>query len=296
MTSPSPIPEDPALQTGLFFDALLAYVPTELHTMLWTLQDKRSTWIELAGGTTAVADVAQQLSTKNRDVYCSVSVSQTTGMYDTRIKSANSRGIMALWADIDIADPDVHKKWNLPPTIEAALDVLDRCGLPPSLVVHSGHGLQAWWLLQEFWSFDTDDDRLAAAGLAQRWNTTLQVRAAEQSYVVDSTFDLARVMRVPGTMNRKQPSKPMPVRIVRYDDQLRYNPEDFEPYVVDADFLAQRGISPTRTYVPDKLDLSDTIGPDFEKFEALRDNDDRFAATWDMKRADFKDQSPSTTT
>lgn len=285
--------DDPAAQTRAFMDALLGYAPDNLNSLLWTLQDKRSTWVPLdtPAGPEAVADRARTLADSGKDVYVAVSLAQFPGLPDTRIKSANAAGIMGLWADIDIADPDVHKKWNLPPSIDAAIELLKSAQVEPTLIVHSGHGLQAWWLFNEFWSFDSEEDRLEAAGLAQRWNTTLQVRAAEKQWVVDSTFDLARVMRVPGTLNRKG-TPVMPVRLIHVDGP-RYNPDDFEPYCVDASFLAQRGLTPTRSYQPDKFELNDSLQPDFERFQALLDNDTTFEATWRMKRKDLGDQSPS---
>lgn len=284
---------DPAAQTHAFFDALLGYAPEHLHSLLWTLQDKRSSWVPLdtPDGPGAVANRARRLADSGKDVYCAVSLAAAAGMADARIKAANAAGIMGLWADIDIADPDVHKKWNLPPTLDAAFELLDATGVEPTLVVHSGHGLQAWWLFHEFWDFGDDGARLEAAGLAQRWNTTLQVRAAERQWVVDSVFDLARVMRVPGTLNRKG-SPVMPVRLLRGDGP-RYNPDDFDAYVVDGSYLSQRGLTPTRSYVPDEFEVSDANKPDFERLQALLDNDDTFRSTYDMKRKDFSDQSPS---
>jgi hypothetical protein len=288
-------PASPSLdreaQTAAFTDALLGYAPDDHHALLWTLQDKRSTWVALDKGTEAVAVRARELADRGNDVYIAVSLAKQAGMYDTRIKSANAAGIFGLWADLDIADPDVHKKWNLPPSIEAATELLTATGLPPSLVVHSGHGLQAWWLFHEFWAFDAEDDRLAAAGLAQRWNTTLQSHAGERGWVVDSTFDLARVMRVPGTLNRKG-NPVMPVRLLSHDGP-RYNPDDVEPFCRDLSVLAGRGLTPTKQYVPDKIELSDAAQPNFERFQALLDNDSQFELTWKMKRRDLPDQSPS---
>jgi hypothetical protein len=99
--------------------------------------------------------------------------------------------------------------------------------------LHSGHGLQAWWLLSEFWQFEREADRLAAADVARRWNTAIGIRAAQVgNWVVDSTFDLARVMRVPGTLNRKTtPSMPVVIRAI---NGVRYHPDDFPPFFVEA--------------------------------------------------------------
>jgi hypothetical protein len=280
---------NPAELTKRFFAELHSDTPEHMHTLLWTLQDKRSTWVPLTAGPDTVASAARRLADSGKDVYCAVSAAAQPGLPETRIKSANSAGIMGLWADIDIADPDVHKKWNLPPTIDAALALLDSTGVDPTIVVHSGHGLQAWWLFHEFWAFDSDDQRLAAAGLAQRWNTTLQARAAERSWVVDSTFDLARVMRVPGTLNRKG-TPVMPVTLIAADGP-RYSPDDIDAHTVDETFL--RGVSAARSYQPDDVEVSEARQPDFERFQALIDNDPVFEATWRMKRKDMPDQSPS---
>lgn len=288
---------DPAAQTTEFFDALFGYAPDNLTALLWTLQDKRSTWRPLDAGPQAVADKARDLADRGNDVYVAVSVADPAaagvGRPDARIKSSNSAGLMGLWADIDIADPDVHKKWNLPPTVDAALELLDATELEPTMIVHSGHGLQAWWLFKEFWEFDTEEARLEAAGLAQRWNTTLQVHAAKREWVVDSTFDLARVMRVPGTMNRKG-DPVVPVWMLTSGGP-RYTPDDIDARLVDETLLAGRGLTVAKRYKPDEI----TVGParkvNFEKLQALIDNNDGFGATWDMKRTqrDFPDQSPS---
>ena len=277
--------------TTTFITALLGEVPEDKHALLWTLQNKRSTWVSLADGSQPVAEAAQRLSDDGMDCYVAVSVANDGGMYDSRIMSKNSAGLMGLWADIDIADPDVHKKWNLPPDEKSALALLDACGAPPTVIVHSGHGLQVWWLFPEFWSFDTEDERLTAASLAQRWNTTLRVRAAEKQWTVDSTFDLARVMRVPGTLNRKG-TPVVPVKLLSADG-LRWNPDDFEQYMVDDKALTLSGISPTRSYVADVVELSEGAEPPFEKFQALMANDEVFERSWKMQRKDFPDQSPS---
>lgn len=299
-TSSVPPPEDSAAHTRAFFDALLATAPDDLTGLLWTLQDKKSTWVPFAPYDGADADAdpagilsrhARRLADKGNDVYVAVSAAATAGLHDTRISSANAAGIFGLWADIDVADPDVHKKWNLPPTIDAALELLDAAQLEPTMVIHSGHGLQAWWLFKDFWAFDSEDERLQAAGLAQRWNTTLQARAAERSWVVDSTFDLARVMRVPGTLNRKG-LPVMPVRLIRAGGPS-YEHETIDQFCVDESYLASKGVSPTKTYVPDDFEVSDANKVDFERLQALLDNDDVFRATYDNNRRDFTDKSPS---
>jgi hypothetical protein len=108
---------------------------------------------------------------------------------------------------------------------------------------------------------------------------------------VDSTFDLARVMRVPGTLNRKG-SPVKPVRMLSADGP-RWTADELEDYVKDQSVLAGRGLDVTKSYKPDALTLDETMRPDLEMFQALRDNSEQFEATWKMKRKDIPDQSPS---
>lgn len=278
-------------ETLAFASALFGSVPSGLHTHLWTRQDKRSHWVSLGDGGAAVAERARSLAERENDVYVSVSVAPSAGGSYKRIASQDSAGIMGLWADVDIADPDVHKKFNLPPDEASARDLLDRAGVEPSILVHSGHGLQAWWIFKEFWQFDSDAERRAAGDLAQRWNTTLRVRAAERQWTVDSTFDLARVMRMPGTFNHKK-VPPQPVRIL-HDSGARYVADDFTGFLTDDSVLADMGISPVRSYVVGELALHESANPNFERFEALRENDDLFAASWERRRKDLRDASGS---
>jgi len=295
---------DPRFHTSTFVDEMFAGIEPDsgLYALLWTLPDKKSTWIP-ADDTDAIVDAAQNLSDANRDVYVGVSLAPSLpplGVRDSkRIGNDFSAGIFGLWADIDVADPEIHKKSNLPATIEEAQWVLEQSGLEPTIIVHSGHGLQAWWLFKEFWPFDGEDDRLRAAGLAQRWNTTLAVRAAahtdkdgnEQPLVVDRTHDLARIMRMPGTWNRKKEPH-MPVQVLQVSGK-RYDAEDFEEHCVDQKYLVDRGMVATRSYQIGDLELTEALQVDMEKFEIACDNLEKFRDTWDRKRKDFSDQSGS---
>lgn len=64
-----------------------------------------------------------------------------------RVLAENVIAIPALWAEVDIKGP-AHQKQNLPVTYEAAYALLDQMPLMPTIVVNSGHGLQAWVAVQ----------------------------------------------------------------------------------------------------------------------------------------------------
>ena len=70
------------------------------------------------------------------------------------------------------------------------------------------------------------EDRQAAYHLLHRLQATIQAVAKLHGWDVDSTFDLARVLRLPGTYNRKVPDDPKPVEIIEAHEDRRYNPSD----------------------------------------------------------------------
>ena len=107
-----------------------------------------------------------------------------------------------LWADIDVKGP-AHKEQSLPPTKREALKILRGIPLSPSLIVDSGHGLQVWWLFKELWAFDSEGEREKAQELSSRFQATLRTKAEAHGWRLDGTHDLARVLRIPGTYNRK---------------------------------------------------------------------------------------------
>lgn len=134
--------------------------------------------------------------------------------------------IPALWADIDVEGPNHKGGHPLPRSVEAAAELVNSFPLPPTAVVRSGGGLQGWWFLQE--PLTVDDKTL---GLLRAWGTTWVELARRRSWHVDNVFDAARIMRLPGTWNRKNTPAAVTAKAVW---ERRYNPEDFEPHLLEA--------------------------------------------------------------
>lgn len=146
--------------------------------------------------------------------------------------------IPGLWADIDIAGPN-HKRSDLPQSLDDARKLVAEFPLLPTVAIHSGGGVYCDWLFKEPWYFDTPDERRKAQQLLRLFTATLNAKAAQHGWVIDSTHDLSRVLRVPGTLNRKQ--EPVPVRILALHESRRYNPEEFEPFLIDPATLPKTG-------------------------------------------------------
>lgn len=133
--------------------------------------------------------------------------------------------IPALWVDLDIAGPE-HAQPNLPPDIDAALALLADFPLPPTAIINSGHGLQAWWRL------DDPADATTAKTVLADWGATWAELGRRRGWHVDNVFDLARVMRLPGTVNRK--AEPVAVEITDVDWDRSYGLDEIGPYLIAA--------------------------------------------------------------
>ena len=113
--------------------------------------------------------------------------------------------IPAMWADLDVTGPG-HHSTNLPPTQEAAAELL-LAWLPTSMIVQSGGGLQPYWLLDDPVPVEM------ALPLLDRWYYTWQQGMVEHGWHLDNVFDPARILRLPGTFNMKDPTNPRPVTL-----------------------------------------------------------------------------------
>ena len=120
-------------------------------------------------------------------------------------KAEHAHRLFGIWSDLDIAgpghkhDPAKAEGRALPPDEREAARIVVESGLPaPTAWVHSGGGLYAWWLL---------DAPTLAAGLGDlvaTWQRILGESAKRLGWHYGTGVgDLARVLRVPGTINRK---------------------------------------------------------------------------------------------
>jgi hypothetical protein len=273
-----------------FLHELFAGKPEELYLLLWTLADKHSRWFrDIDAAASAVKALAAQ------DVYVGVGLSPKDYGPAQRCPSEEIAGIVGLWADLDLRS-EAHDRKALPATIQDALTIIPEL-LPPTLVVATGNGAHAWWLFKEPYIFASDQERQAAARLIARWQTLLRLNAAARGWAFDRLSDLARVLRIPGTVNAKDPANPKPVTLFSHTDR-RYNPSDFEEWLDEAavpdpaaEEQAARDGAERFKDKPLIINLNARI-PE-EMLERWMEADLRFRNTWLKQRHDLKDQSQS---
>ncbi|MFI6228906.1 hypothetical protein ACIBCR_16505 [Micromonospora echinospora] len=136
-------------------------------------------------------------------IYLRITTLRTDRQIGGRGGAADSAALPALWADLDLAGPG-HAEQDLPPDEQAGRQVIAATGLPePTIWVHSGGGLYPIWLLTEPHPV-TADNLDQAKALARGWQRIIEHAAASMGWRYGrGVGDLARVLRIPGTVNRK---------------------------------------------------------------------------------------------
>lgn len=252
--------------------------------LLWRSAGRRSSWFKSASGAADWLDKQKD----RRNIYVGVGLSPSQMGVHQRCKQAEVSGVVGVWADIDVLHP-CHKKKNLPPDRESAMQLLKNTGKRPTIVLESGHGLQAWWVLTEPVFFDSEEERRAAHQSCWSWQEYLKQHAAALGWEIDSTPDISRVLRVPGTINHKPPHPPVDSVLI-------------EAYGPKYDLLSDFEMATTR---PDDRPapievtgggflLSEDAQPPLTKLEVMEEiYGKRWRQTMERKRTDFKDSSGS---
>lgn len=197
------------------------------YLTIWTKSDSRTHW-HPASQLESAAEMAITLA-ETMDVYYGVGLRKKELPEHQRGKAEDVLGIPGLWLDVDVADEAHHQK-DLPGSKDEAEELIRQFALPPSLLVNTGHGLHAYWLFKQPWLFLNDTERAGAQTLLTQFQQTFQALARTKGWRIDTTSDLPRVLRVPGTHNYK--SERLPVVVKPQQDIRRYDPGDFEPYLV----------------------------------------------------------------
>lgn len=179
----------------------------------WRLHDKQSTWFP--------TDRIPGAPAGARDLYFGVHpVAAPKGAYE-RGKIEDVAAINCLFAEFD--GKDFGGK-------DAAADYVARLIPRPSVVVDSGGGFHCYWLLADTFYLHDAASRERAERLQKAWVT--------YTGGDPGAADLARVLRVPGTLNTKY-DPPREVRFVHADFQCVYELSELE--ALAGDTLPVRG-------------------------------------------------------
>jgi P4 family phage/plasmid primase-like protien len=146
-----------------------------------------------------------------------------------RSKAADIEQLVAIYADIDFK-PAPEGMGSIPAAEDLLHDLEGALGTPPACVVATGHGLQPYWLIED--GFIDDDSRDRVAGILRRWGKLVQTLAQALGGNADNVYDLPRILRVPGSINFKDPSHPVPTAW-EFGPEVRYSLNELDE-ILDA--------------------------------------------------------------
>jgi len=189
-----------------------------------------SQWFQIEQAEQAAKFIAEKA--QHHNVYIGVGLRNPTCSSGPSVRgeSKDVYAIPGVWVDFDHAGGN-HTAPNLPKPNELR-DFISNLPCRFSLLVDSGGGIHGYLLFKELWHLDTPEERSQATTLLKRVQWYIQRRAAEHGWKVDSTADLARVLRPAGTLNHKSET-PQLVKVI-HEGAIRYNPSD----IADAPWLA----------------------------------------------------------
>jgi energy-coupling factor transporter ATP-binding protein EcfA2 len=181
------------------------------------------------------------------------------------------------WLELDVKKGAFKSK-------DEILEFIKTLPRQPTIIVDSGNGFHPYWLFREPWVLEDKEDVAYAASLSRGWAALAKSKAKKAGASMDSVFDLARALRVPGTTNLKG-GKRRPVTVV-FSDGPRYNPSDFEEWAAPAEAAETDDKSaPTATFTFNR----DAAKP--AKLDILLTNNLRAAAAWKGKKPEFGSDS-----
>jgi hypothetical protein len=206
-----------------FIDALFPEEQLgENAVLLWTLPTRVSYWSvpnKRRNGLLSVAENKAIIERGLGDVYFGLGVvpsRKPSGAPWQRMERADIHNIIAIpgmWADIDVVGGGHKNNKRYPESIPQALELLGKLPLQPSILVETGGGLHAYWLFDKLLYATGPDNSQFASKIVMQWQALIsQIFNKNGGYGIDSTHDLARILRLPDTVNRKyQPPREVKV-------------------------------------------------------------------------------------
>jgi hypothetical protein len=213
------------LYPGVGDGYLILSWPSATRTQKDGRQALDNAWYNLT--TTSLQRIAARAQTLSADhsVYFGVAVQHPSRQPNPfqRSQNASAYVLPGLYFDIDLAY-GAHAASALPATDTEALAFLAAFPAKPSLILHTGGGLHAYWLFETPASLTTDAERGAMTHLLRQFAHTLCQAGKMHGWDLDALRDLARVLRPAGTTNFKYEK---PVTIVA-ERAVRYAAADFD--------------------------------------------------------------------
>lgn len=212
-----------------FLSELYHGVPTDKTTYIFTLPGK-GCYPYSVGQLGGLVEKSMELS-DTENAYFGLHLMDKPPASGKRASLNEIRCVSFLHGEYDIKGP-AHKENDLPETLEETLAFLHALECPPSIIVFSGNGVHTYWLLEEPIAVN-NDNRSRIQRIMKGYEQSIHQLGREKGWDFDPVADLARILRVPDTLNHK--SHP-PKRVEVIEANLkRYPLSAFEKYADESD-------------------------------------------------------------
>ena len=178
---------------------------------------------------------AKKLVSKKINAFFAMATYKENEKGELRRKQPNTQWLKSFWIDVDCGEgkPYADQREGL----IALLQFQEETNLPDPFIVNSGNGLHVYWLLTEYVN-------------QERWRPVarkLKAACKKFNFDVDRSVmsDSARILRIPGTYNFKNPDNPKEVVVDKRGTTVSI--EDFEAALDELDLPAQRISKPVNT-------------------------------------------------
>jgi len=209
---------DPRMNLTAFLDRVYAGC-TAGYLTIWTLPDKHTEYFEISKVHDAVAYVQTRVDSHN--VFFGVGLRrEARGPYERGTKR-NVLSLPGIWLDVDVKG-NTHAQETLPATWADAMQVINLCPLPPSILVSTGGGLHAYWLFNQPLEVEEGKHENVNTTFKKFQNRIRKEAEDKFGYKIDPTGDITRVLRLPETYNYKGESR-RPAEVIFEDPDARYS-------------------------------------------------------------------------
>lgn len=181
------------------------YIEVRPFTLDYELDQRNRKWINLNDKKKLVDEVKRL---RHRHLFYGVATRTDEGKKENKGTKRFLKELPALFCDVDFQDFAGGR--------QEADEFIEDFVFPESCRVSSGHGYHLYWFLDQ--PFVLDDEGLRQAERV--------LRVLQSSLFGDSTKDVSRLLRVPYSVNVKDPAKPVLVRILSLKNR-RYTFRDF---------------------------------------------------------------------
>jgi hypothetical protein len=206
-----------------------------LRLTLWRLPSKTSLHVPPSGAYAALegfADLPVATGAFDEPYEPATGPPRTHAMYygvglrepgvTTRGGDAQVHAWPGVWVDLDYGKVG-HAGESYPPNDSAAMEIVDKFPLLPTMIVQSGHGFHLYWLFDKPFLGERKHFTGILTGIQKK------IRELAEPFAVDKTDDVGRVLGIPGLWNCKALVPPVRVAIF-LDDGPRYGITELEQF------------------------------------------------------------------